>query len=181
VFFVYTGLEAVAGAWAYSLLTEARGLAMMTAGTGVSLYWGGLTAGRIGAAFLGVGAARLLRGCMLGQAVGALLLWVNVSPLSSLLGLVLLGLTCAPVFPTLIAATPARLGAAHTANGIGFQIAAAVLGQSLLPAGVGVLARSYSLEILAPALLVAAILLALLHEALLSVSAHRLRIQPTHT
>ena len=37
VFFLYTGLEAAAGAWAYSLFTEARGIPMLTAGTWVSL------------------------------------------------------------------------------------------------------------------------------------------------
>jgi fucose permease len=158
VFFVYTGTEAVAGAWAYSLLTEARGIAMTTAGLWVSLYWGGLTAGRIGAAFVvnRVGAARLLRGCMVGQAVGALLLWQNLSSLSSCLGLVLMGLCCAPVFPSLIAMTPTRLGS--------------VLGQSLLPALLGRLARSGGLEVVPPALLLAAMLLFALHEGLLALS-----------
>src|SRR5262245_17106327 len=47
VFFIYTGIEAAAGAWAYSLLTESRAIPMKTAGTWVSVYWGALTIGRI--------------------------------------------------------------------------------------------------------------------------------------
>ncbi|MGH7455408.1 MAG: MFS transporter, partial [bacterium] len=47
VFFVYTGIEAAAGTWAYSLFTEGRGVPMMMAGTWVSVYWGCLTAGRL--------------------------------------------------------------------------------------------------------------------------------------
>ena len=132
-FFFYTGIEAAAGAWAYSLLTEARAIPLMTAGLWVSIYWGGLTAGRVVSA--------------------------------------LLGLALGPVFPSLIATTPARLGARHTANGVGFQIAAAALGQALLPALVGVLAQQFTLEIIGPALFVAAAILFALHEALTAASA----------
>lgn len=173
VFFIYTGVEAVAGAWAYTLFTEARAIPLVIAGTWVSLYWGGLTAGRIGAAFITnrISAPRLLRYCMVGQGIGALLLWWNGARLSSFLGLVLIGLASAPIFPSLIAATPTRLGQQHTANGVGFQIAAAVLGQSLLPSLVGIMARSFGLEVVPPALLVASSLLFALHEGLLAISA----------
>jgi fucose permease len=172
LFFVYTGIEATAGAWAYSLLTEARGVARMTAGTWVSFYWGALTVGRIGAALFAhrSSAQRLLRGCIGGQAVGALLLWAKVAALSNFLGLVLIGLASAPIFPTLIATTPTRIGETHTANGVGVQIAAAVLGQSLLPALVGVLAQRCGLEVVAPALFGAALCLYGWHELLLRLS-----------
>lgn len=176
LFFVYTGIEAVAGAWAYSLLTEARGVPMLLAGTWMSLYWGALTAGRILSAMVAerVSVRLLLRGCIAGQAVGALLLWLDLARFSNLFGLVLLGLACAPIFPTLIAATPQRVAPKHLANTVGFQIAAAVLGQSLLPASVGLLARRWSLEVVAPALGVAALLLYGLHERLLAWQAQSL-------
>lgn len=164
VFFVYTGIEAVAGAWAYSLLTEARGVPMMTAGWWVSLYWGALTAGRILAALFAhrLSSTLLLRACIAGQAAGALLLWLNFN----LPGLMLIGLACAPIFPTLLATTPQRLASAHVANAVGFQIAAAVLGQSLLPALVGILAQRHGLEIIASAIVAAALLLYALHESM---------------
>jgi fucose permease len=162
-FFLYTGTEAIAGA--YSLLTETRKLPMMTAGMWVSIYWSGLTVGRILSALLAerISAQWLLRSCIAGQIAGAVLLWLGFS-----VGLALLGLACAPIFPTLIATTPNRLAKAHVANAVGFQIAAAVLGQSLLPALVGVLARNFGLELIAPSLLVASVLLFALHEALLA-------------
>jgi fucose permease len=98
------------------------------------------------------------------------------------LGLVLIGFSSAPVFPTLIATTPARLGGAHTANGIGFQVAAAVLGQSLLPAVLGVLARNLGLEIVGLSLLSAAILLLALYEVLMTISGKHLpRFESTLT
>ena len=170
VFFLYTGIEAAAGVWAYSLFTEARAVPMMTAGTWVSVYWGGLTLGRLfaGVAVGFVPANRLLRFCVAGIALGAALIWLNVTSLLSFLGLGLMGLASAPVFPSLIATTPARLGSAHTSNAVGFQIAAAVLGQSLLPALAGVLAGRLGLEVIGPALFVAAVMLLALVQALTS-------------
>jgi len=177
VFFLYTGLEAAAGAWAYSLFTEARGIPMMTAGTWVSLYWGIFTTGRILSGVV-VGSASvpyLLRYCISGMALGALLLWLSPTNDVGLLGLACMGFAAAPVFPSLIATTPGRLGAMHTANGIGIQIAAAVLGQSLLPALLGIIANHLGLEVIGPGLFVIALLLLTLHEALIAQSAKSLR------
>jgi fucose permease len=176
VFFVYTGIEAAAGAWAYSLLTESRAIPMMTAGTWVSVYWGALTVGRIVSATIAgrAPAPMLLRCCIAGQAAGALLVWLDLSASSSFLGLALIGLASAPIFPTMIASTPDRIPRNHLANAVGFQIAA-VLGQSLLPALVGVMARRLGLEVVAPALLLAAALLYSLHEAMTTTRARALR------
>lgn len=107
----------------------------------------------------------VLRTCIAGQIAGAMLLWFGVS-----VGLVVIGLACAPIFPTLIAATPDRLRKMHVANTVGFQITAAVFGQSLWPAMTGVLARNWGLEVVTPVLLIAAVLLLTLHEALLAVA-----------
>lgn len=179
VFFIYTGIEAAAGVWTYSLLTESRAVSMIQAGTWVSVYWGSLTVGRLlSGAVVGFMPVRLLlRHCIIGVAIGAALVWLNVTNLFSLFGLALMGLASAPIFPSLIATTPMRLGQRHTANAIGFQIAAAVLGQSLLPTLVGVAARNLGLEIVGPVLLAAALLLLALYEALSAISAKRFLVR----
>ncbi len=170
VFFLYTGLEAAAGVWPYSLFTEARAIPASTAGMWVSVYWGGLTAGRVlsGIVVGFVQVRLLLRLCIVGMTLGATLIWLHGTEMLSFLGLALMGLSAAPVFPTLIATTPTRLGDVHTANGIGFQIAAAVLGQSLVPALLGIQARNLGLEIVGPSLVIATILLLGLYEALMA-------------
>jgi fucose permease len=168
IFFMYTGIEAAAGAWAYSLFTEARGVSTVTAGTWVSIYWCNLTVGRLLSGFIGgrIPAQRLLGSSMIGIATGASLLWVGGAGLLSYAGLGFMGLACAPVFPAMISSTPARLGRSHTANAIGFQIAAAVLGQSLLPALIGVIAQRLGLEVIGPALLVSGLVLVVLYFSL---------------
>jgi fucose permease len=168
-FFVYTGLEWSFGAWTYSLLTEGRGVAMQTAAAWVSVFWSSLTIGRIIFGFLVAGRVSvdaMLRGCIVGIVIGAALVWTDVTPSLTFVGLALAGAACGPVFPSLMAMTPARAGAAHTANAVGFQVATAALGQSLLPGLVGVAARARGLEVIGPLLFAAALALLALHAAL---------------
>lgn len=174
-FFVYTGIEATAGAWTYSMFTEARAIPMRTAGLWVSVYWGSLTVGRLlfGMIVNVMPIDHFLRVCIAGIGVGVALLWANLFALGSFLGLALVGLASGPIFPSLIATTPQRLGEAHTANGVGFQIAAAALGQSFLPALVGRLAYRMGLEIIGPCLFIAVVLLFIAHTLLVGVSTKR--------
>jgi fucose permease len=169
IFFVYTGIEVTAGQWTFSLFTVARSIPDAIAGTWISIYWGSLMVGRllfgvvVGFAFVSI----LLRFSLAGIIVGAVLVWLNITALLSFMGLALMGLALAPIFPSLISTTPQRLGTAHAANGVGFQIAAAALGGALLPSMVGVLANKMGLEVVGPALVIAAMLLLVLHELLL--------------
>jgi fucose permease len=168
VFFVYTGTEAAAGQWAYSLFTEARDVPASRASFWVSAYWGTFTVGRLVAGIFvnRVSAVRLVRVSIILVLGGAGLFWLNPSELLGFLGLALIGLACAPIFPSLIASTPRRIGPDHAANLIGFQIGAAGLGIALVPGLAGVLAERFGLEAFPPLLVVAAALLLLLHEAI---------------
>ncbi|NPV68938.1 MAG: MFS transporter [Anaerolineae bacterium] len=165
-FFLYTGMEITGGNWTYTLFTEGRGITPSVAGTWISLYWGSLTAGRILSGLIvgRLGEVRLLRWSMIGAAIGAALLIVRGAAAINLTGLMLTGFALAAIFPTLISITPARFGAAHAANAIGFQIAAAGLGVALLPGLAGVLAGRAGLETIAPFLLVIGLLQWALYE-----------------
>ena len=166
VFFLYTGAETSAGQWAYSLLTESRGMAPAAAGLAASTYWGSIFVGRLafGAIAHHVAPPRLLRFGMAGAPLAALVVCLTRSASLGFAGLFALGLLLAPVFPLLIAETPARVGERHAPHSIGFQISAATLGAGTLPAAAGVLARRAGLESLGPFLLAVTVLLLLLHE-----------------
>jgi fucose permease len=87
--------------------------------------------------------------------------------LAGRLGLALLGAALAPVFPTLMALTPARLGEAWTAHAVGFQVCAATLGVAAFPAVIGVLVGRVGATAVGAAVVVQAAALLVLHEALL--------------
>jgi len=94
------------------------------------------------------------------------LFWLNVAPWLTLIGIALLGLALAPMFPSFIALTPARMGPSHSANTIGFQIAAATLGGASITSSFGLLADGLGLEMLGTYLFVVALAMALIFEGL---------------
>src|SRR5690606_5677126 len=122
--FIYTGVEMTLGGWAYTLLTESRGVAPAAAGLWTSSYWGMFTVGRVLAGLYArrMGAQTLLLMSMLAALAGALLLWWSPVPLAGLLGVAITGFAIAPIFPALVSGTSQRVGAHHAANTIGMQI-----------------------------------------------------------
>ena len=166
LFFVYAGLEVTAGQWTYSLFTEARGIATGAAGIWIAIYWGALTVGRVvsGALASRLTANALLRIGTIGALAGAVLIWWDPGMGAGPAGLAALGFALAPIFPTLIAETPARLGSAHATSAIGFQVAGACLGVAAIPGLTGLLATRAGLEVIGPCLVTTAVLLLLLQE-----------------
>lgn len=169
LFFVYTGLEVMVGQWSYSLLTEARGLKSAEAGTLVSLYWGSIGVGRLllGIVVEHVGIDRLLRISTITAVAGALVFATAGGALLSSMGLCLLGLSLAPIFPGLMSRTPRRLGQDCAAHAIGFQVSAATIGGAALPGIAGIAAQRFGLSAVPTAIVFAAGALLLLHEGLL--------------
>ena len=171
-FFLYTGIEAGAGQWSFTLMTEGRGEDPIAVGLWVTAYYVALTVGRIayGAVANTVGDVTVLRASISACVAGALLIALQLGSAASFGGLVLLGLACAPIYPALIAATPRRVGHGHTAATVGSQVGAAVLGAAIFPGLMGVLAARLGLEIIGPSLIALGIALLVAHEALVRTS-----------
>ncbi|MBW4543466.1 MAG: MFS transporter [Symplocastrum torsivum CPER-KK1] len=168
VFFMYAGVEVSVGQWTYSLFTQTRSISTTIAGQWVSLYWGSFTVGRV---FFGAIANRapinlLLRLCMTSAVIGATLIWLNIANFLTMFGLMLIGFSLAPIFPSLIATTPESVGRNHVSNTIGFQVAAATVGVAVLPSLAGVLSRYFGLEIVSIAICVETLFLFVLFEIL---------------
>jgi fucose permease len=176
VFLLAAGIQASAGQWPYSLFVEARSVAPMTAGLWVSVYWASTTIGRLGLALLTghLPTTSLLRISMLAVAGGAGLIWWNIGDLLSFLGLALMGLGYAAVFPALFTSIPQRVGGTHAANAIGFMIAGASVGLATLPALAGLLARRAGLETVGPFLFAGAAATFAVHEVIV----HRTPLVP---
>ncbi|HXW05721.1 MAG TPA: MFS transporter [Vicinamibacterales bacterium] len=162
LFVLYTGVELSVGSWAYTVLTEARAVEPMSAAAWTSAYWAALTAGRLlGAALVvRVGIVPLLRISTALVAAGLAVFGFGWS----LAGLVLAGTAAGPIFPSLIAVTPARVGARHAANAVGFQVAGAALGQAVVPSMLGVLADTFGFGVFLFTLAVLSTSLMLVHE-----------------
>lgn len=163
LFFIFNGVVAGTGQLSKTLLT-ARGIAQ--AGYWISFFWGFYFLGRLIMGFVAyrLNNVTLIRVCFVGMAIGAALLWQSASDGLNLIGLGLIGLSSAPLFPTLIAETPGRVGVRHRANAIGFQISAAALGSAILPGITGALAERAGVAVIGAFPLVGIIAVAALHE-----------------
>jgi len=156
-FFLYTGLEVATGVLAYTLLTEGRGVSEGAAGLWTTAYWASLTIGR---ALLGVAGGRLrpeqvLRGGTLGAVAGTLIIAIDPGGLGAV-GLPVLGLALAGLFPSMVLLTPRRAGSDRTAGVVGLQLSLAAIGASGVPAVISWIAND-DVELIGPSLVVLAI------------------------
>jgi len=141
-FLFYCGVETTVGLWGASFLVGARDVSAVTAAGWISLYYGGITIGRLITGFitLKVGNRALILAGQIISVIGAVLLMLPLPDVVVLIGFVLIGLGFAPVYPGLIHETPARFGRANSAKLIGYQMAVAYTGTTFLPPLFGVLA-----------------------------------------
>lgn len=170
IFFLYTGLEFLFGQWCFTLLTESRHVPEESAGIFTGVYFGAIGVGRIllGAIVDRVGLNRLVRCSLLVAFTGAGIFAAAGSAWISFLGIILMGMGMAPVFPCMMSATPSRLGERMASHAIGFQVSAAMFGVAVIPTSAGLLAQSFGLEIVAKLSFVVAGLLLASHELLLA-------------
>lgn len=167
--FVHSGLSVGSGQLTSSLLSFGRGVPADVAGNAAALYWACIMVGRllVGGVIDRLGSARVLRFCTLVTVFGAALLWAAPTPLWGFVGLAVMGLTLAPVYPTAVSRTPQLVGAALSAHAIGLQVAAGSLGSAALPGVLSGVADRAGAELIAPGLVVFALLQFAAHELLL--------------
>lgn len=135
LFFCYCALESTAGMWAASYCTLARGIPAEQAAAWASLFFLGVTAGRFVSGFVTfrVNDRNMIR---LGQGValcGVLLVLLSRTNALLLIGLVTVGVGCAPIYPSVIHETPQNFGAENSQGVIGIQMASAYVGTTLIP------------------------------------------------
>ena len=166
-FALYNGLEAVAGMWAASYCTLVRGLDATTAASWASLFYLGITVGRFFSGFLTMkfNDQQMIR---LGQTLIAVGIALLLLPGSAVLpvGLVVIGLGCAPIYPCIIHETPANFGKNLSMAMTGIQMAAAYVGVTLLSPFFGVLAQNITMQLYPWALLAMLLLMVVLSEQL---------------
>ena len=141
LFFCYCSAESLAGLWGATFLTDFKGATEEAAARGVSLYYAGITVGRILTGFVATrfSSKALIRVGQLTAAVGAVAA-ILLPGDAAALGLGVVGLGFAPIYPCTIHETPHRFGAAASQAVTGLQMAFAYTGTTFIPPLFGVLA-----------------------------------------
>ncbi|WP_125707282.1 MFS transporter [Lacticaseibacillus porcinae] len=148
-FLAYCALEATAGIWAASYLVQARGVSVPTAAKFAALFYMGITVGRFLSGFIAdrLGDRRMV---WLGSAILVIGIGLVLLPLPvpvALSGLLIIGLGCAPIYPTIIHETPNNFGADKSQAVIGIQMAFAYVGSTFAPPLFGLLAGQLSIAL----------------------------------
>ena len=148
-FFCYCAIEQTAAQWAASYLTVCHGFTAEDAARFASMFYIGITVGRGICGFITfrLDDAQMIRMGFAVTAVGIAMLFIPVSGLM-IPGLIVIGLGCAPVYPSLIHATPAHFGADASQAVIGVQMASAYVGITLIPPLFGAVADLTGMDIL---------------------------------
>ena len=165
-FFFYSALELTTGLWGSSYMVAMRGISPETAAKWISLFYLGITAGRFFSGFLTLRFSddAMVRLGEITAIVGILLILLPLHNLFLCLGLILTGLGCAPIYPSLLHATPQRFGAALSQSLMGTQMAISYLGSTTMPPVSGFLSEKISMGLYPVLLLVFALMLTILTE-----------------
>jgi fucose permease len=163
--FVYVGVEASIGNWAFSVQSKARSTPVTLAGYSVSAYWFGLTIGRAitGRVVKYIGATRTLDFSFTLLVISVVAWWLLPQQLFSL---PLMGLALAAIFPMVIWLVPQRVSPQIVPAAIGFMTSVASLGAAGIPTILGWFAARFGLNIIPILLLPLAIIMLILHRLL---------------
>lgn len=175
-FACYSAVEATAGMWAASYCTLMRGIDAQTAAGWASLFYLGITVGRFFSGFLTMkfNDYQMIRGGQAVILVGLVLIFLPAGNTLLFAGLIIVGLGCAPIYPSIIHETPANFGRNLSMSMTGVQMAAAYVGTTLLPPFFGLLAQHISMGLFPWYLLTALILMTVSSEAMhRKTAAHR--------
>jgi fucose permease len=148
-FFCYCSVEATAGLWGSSYLVIVKGIPSETAAKWIALYYFGITFGRLLSGFLTMKFKhrRMIRWGQVILAGGVVALLFPFGNGSLPGGFFLIGLGCAPIFPSLLHETPANFGSAHSQAIMGIQMACAYFGSTIMPPLFGMIASHLSYKL----------------------------------
>ena len=171
-FFGYCALESTIGLWASSYLVEFKGVSPESAAIFASLFYLGITLGRFILGFIAdrMGDRKMVRMGLSILFTGILFiaLPININ-FFALAGLVICGFGAAPIYPSVIHATPQNFGSENSQTVIGLQMASAYFGILVVPAIFGVIAEHISIALYPFYILLFAVLLLTMTERVNSV------------
>lgn len=168
-FFCYCALEQTTALWATTFLVSETNIDADTGAYFASLFCIGITLGRIINGFIAMKLKdkQMIRMGIFIILVGIILIVCNFHKISTFGGFILIGLGCAPIYPSIIHSIPKYFGVEVSGSLIGISMAGAYCGVLLMPPLFGLITQFISVSILPYYLLTFLIVLFIGHEILL--------------
>ncbi|SFR64828.1 MFS transporter [Anaeromicropila populeti] len=165
-FFCYCALEATTGLWASSYMVLHKGIDAKTAAKWASLFYLGITLGRFICGFIAdrLGNKLMIRMGQCMAAIGLVLLLAAPGQSATLVGLILTGIGCAPIYPSLLHQTPGHFGSENSQAIMGVQMACAYVGTTFMPPVFGFLAEHITIRLYPVYLILFVVLMVIMVE-----------------
>ncbi len=170
-FFCYCGLEQTAMLWAGSYMVLHSGMSEEKAASCASVLFIGLTVGRLLNGFLTFKFTdtQMIRVGQCLIVLGAIVLLLSPAQAVSMIGLVIVGLGCAPIYPCIIHSTPVHFGVDKSQAMIGIQMASAYVGTCLMPTLFGFIANALDVALMPIYLMILVAIMFFAHKRLVRV------------
>lgn len=167
--FCYNAIEQTASLWSSSYLNLYKNIPSETAASYASMYFIGITIGRALGGFISLklNHKQMVR---LGQIVllfGIILIILPLNTIFSLIGLIVVGLGTAPIYPSLIHSTGNNFGFDIAPSIVGIQMACSFTGTCFMPALFGLIADHFSVSLFPVFILLFLVLTVIFHERLI--------------
>ena len=150
-FFCYCATEATAMYWASTYFVEAKGFDAEKAANLASLFYIGITSGRILSGFISdkLGDRKLILVGIAVLSTGIVLLALPIkNDVLPIAAYIVIGFGCAPVFPSIIHSAPHNFGEENSGAVIGLQMACAYTGTTFMPPLFGLLGNLTTFAVL---------------------------------
>lgn len=168
-FFCYCAIEQTCGLWATSWLVKVKEINEVRAASFASFFFLGVTIGRALSGFITykLNDKQMVR---LGEGIivlGILLMIQPFSELLSLYSLIIIGLGCAPIYPSLMHATPILFGKEKSQSVMGVQMASAYIGNICMPPLFGIIGEKLGIGLFPIYIAVLLLVMYVMHERLI--------------
>lgn len=149
-FLCYCATEYTVVCWGSTYLVKNRAVTSAVAAGWISVYYLGITVGRMLCGFvaLKVDNRKLITMGLSIVFTGAVILMLPLPPVAALVGFALVGFGCAPVFPGMLSETPKHFGKRLSQAVIGVELTAAYFGVLVLPVVFGFVATYISMALI---------------------------------
>ncbi|MGO4937966.1 MFS transporter [Fundicoccus sp. Sow4_H7] len=149
-FLCYCGIEATTSLWASTYLNIYKNVHEEAAATYASMFFIGITVGRAIGGFVTIKFTDddMIKIGINVILIGIIALLIPYGTVLSVVGFVLIGLGCAPIYPAIIHSTPDYFGADLSQAIIGVQMASAYVGTMLMPPLFGLIANHIHVALL---------------------------------
>ncbi len=167
--FCFCAIEQTAGLWASSYLVFNRGISPEVAAGFSALFYLGITIGRGVSGFIAIkyNDKQMIRGGTVIIALGVATLLIPFGDYTAFVGVTLIGLGAAPVFPCMLHSIPYNFGVNNSQAITGVQMASAYTGTLLMPAVFGVIGREISFSLYPVYLGIMLVIMVVMHEWML--------------